>query len=70
MISVQQAQIVLDAIRAQNALVRRHLVARKQRDTRALETKYERPVFEVPGLDEVLAGTEREAEELVARYRL
>lgn len=78
MISVEQAQTALDAIRAQNAFLRRQLARRKQRDMRAIETKHEyeheyeheQPHFAVPGLDEVLSGSEQEAEALMEAYNL
>lgn len=77
MITVDQIQVALDAIRAENRLLRR-LVERQKRSKQRLtegdgeyEYKgYERPTFAVPGLDEVLDGVEDEASELVARYRL
>jgi hypothetical protein len=82
MISLEHAQLVLDTLKGQNDLLRRRIAQRKQRGVRALETKYEReyeyeyeceyeqPHFALPELDAVLEGTEREAEQLMAAFRL
>lgn len=72
MITVDQIQVALDAIRAENRLLRRLVERQKRSKQRKLEDEYksERPVCRVPELDAVLAGTEQEAEDLMAIYNL
>ncbi len=70
MITVQQAQIALDSLKAQNAFLRRQLARRKQHVPEYGYKNDERPMFRLPELDAVLEGTEAEAEELIKLYRL
>jgi hypothetical protein len=70
MLSVEQIQVALDSLKAENRLLKRLVERRKQRLPEDEYKSHERPVFRVPELDAVLVGVEEEAEWLVTTYRL
>ena len=73
MISISQAQVALDAIRAENRLLRRLVERRRQGKQHLPEVEYkgdEQPVPRLPELDKLLAGTEQEVDELFEIYNL
>ena len=70
MLSVEQVQTALAAIKARNAAMRRLIERRKLRSEGYEGKSYERPVFHVPGLDSVLADVEEEVDDLMSFYGL